>query len=153
MTSLQFFIRLKSAHTDRFFVVSSSEKRSEQFYIGAKVSTHEPIFTPIFCLREKIGQCALGIIVLWPKQARSFCWMILLWLLIGLKLVHSIWFSLQTKSWIKGKIFLSDQMLAQMIRFSIRFFINFFFWGGGHRLFLLVWYMKLTKLLIIIFCY
>ena len=45
------FIGLKSAHTDRFFVVRSSEKRSEQFYIGAKVSAHVLIFSPIFCLR------------------------------------------------------------------------------------------------------
>ena len=45
------------------FVVSSSEKRSERFYI-AKVSTHEQIFTPIFFLRQKIGLCALGITVL-----------------------------------------------------------------------------------------
>ena len=55
------FLGLKSAHTERFFVVSNSEKRSERFYIGAKVSAHEPIFTPIFCLRQKIGPCALGI--------------------------------------------------------------------------------------------
>ena len=41
------YIELKSAHTDRFFVGSSSEKSSERFYIGAKVSAHEPIFTPI----------------------------------------------------------------------------------------------------------
>ena len=43
------------AHTDRFFVASSSEKKSY------RVSAHKPIFTPIFCLREKIGPCALGI--------------------------------------------------------------------------------------------
>ena len=61
MTSLRFFIGLKSAHTDRFFVVSSSEKISERFYIKAKVSAHEPIFTPVFCLRLKIGPRALGI--------------------------------------------------------------------------------------------
>ena len=53
LTSLRFFIGLKSAHMDRYFVVSSSDKRSERFYIGAKVSDHEPIFTPIFCQREK----------------------------------------------------------------------------------------------------
>ena len=56
ITSLRFFLGLKSAHTERFFVVSNSEKRSERFYIGEKVSAHEPIFTPI-----KIGPCALGI--------------------------------------------------------------------------------------------
>ena len=46
ITSLRFFIGLKSAHTDRFFVVSSSEKKSDRFFIGPKVSAHEPIFTP-----------------------------------------------------------------------------------------------------------
>ena len=35
------FLGLKSAHTDRLFVVNSCEKISERFYIGAKVSeTH-----------------------------------------------------------------------------------------------------------------
>ena len=38
------FLGLKSAHTDRLFVVISCEKISERFYIGAKVSAHEPIF-------------------------------------------------------------------------------------------------------------
>ena len=52
---------LKSAHTDQLFVVSNPEKRSKRFYIGEKVSAHEPIFTPIFGLRQKIGPCALGI--------------------------------------------------------------------------------------------
>ena len=42
------------AHTDRFFVISSSEKKSDRFLIGPKVSAHEPIFT-------LIGPCALGI--------------------------------------------------------------------------------------------
>ena len=65
MTSLRFFLGLKSAHTDLFFVVSNSEKRSERFYIGVKVSAHETIFTPIFCLRQKIGPCALGIRMLY----------------------------------------------------------------------------------------
>ena len=37
------FLGLKSAHTDRLFVVISCEKISERFYIGAKVSAHEPI--------------------------------------------------------------------------------------------------------------
>ena len=64
MTSLRFFLGLKSAHTGRFFVISNSEKRSERFYIWAKVSAHEPIFTPIFCLRQKIGPCALGMNIL-----------------------------------------------------------------------------------------
>ena len=36
------FLGLKSAH--RLFVVISCEKISERFYIGAKVSAHEPIF-------------------------------------------------------------------------------------------------------------
>ena len=36
------FSRTESAHTDRFFVVSNSEKRSERFFFGAKVSAHEP---------------------------------------------------------------------------------------------------------------
>ena len=45
----RFFLGLKSVHTYRFFVVSNYEIRSERFYIGAKVSAHEPIFTPIFC--------------------------------------------------------------------------------------------------------
>ena len=35
---------LKSVHTERLFVVISSEKISERFLIGAKVSAHEPIF-------------------------------------------------------------------------------------------------------------
>ena len=38
------FLGLKSAHTDRLFVVISCEEISERFYIGAKVSAHEPIF-------------------------------------------------------------------------------------------------------------
>ena len=59
--SPRFFIGLKSAHTDRFFVVSNFKKRSERFYIRAKVSAHEPILIPIFCLLPKIGPCALGI--------------------------------------------------------------------------------------------
>ena len=37
------FLGLKSAHTDRLFVVISSEKISERFLIGEKVSAHEPI--------------------------------------------------------------------------------------------------------------
>ena len=41
---IRLFLGLKSAHTDRLFVVISCEKISEQFYIGAKVSAHEPIF-------------------------------------------------------------------------------------------------------------
>ena len=46
VTSLRFFIGLKSAHTDQFFVVSSSEnKKSDRFFIGPKFSTHKPIFT------------------------------------------------------------------------------------------------------------
>ena len=44
-----YFLGLKSAHTDRFFVVSRSKKTSERFFIGAKVSAHDKIFTPIFC--------------------------------------------------------------------------------------------------------
>ena len=39
---IRLFLGLKSAHTDRSFVVI--EKISERFYIGAKVSAHEPIF-------------------------------------------------------------------------------------------------------------
>ena len=38
------FLVLKSAHTDRLFVVISCDKISERFYIGANVSSHEPIF-------------------------------------------------------------------------------------------------------------
>ena len=38
------FLGLKSAHTERLFVIISREKISERFYIGAKVSAHEPIF-------------------------------------------------------------------------------------------------------------
>ena len=38
------FLGMESALTDRLFVVISCEKTSERFYIGAKVSTHEPIF-------------------------------------------------------------------------------------------------------------
>ena len=57
------FYRTEVSAHGRFFVVSSSEKRSERFYIGAKVSAHKPIFTPIFCRRQKIGPCALGISV------------------------------------------------------------------------------------------
>ena len=37
------FLGLKSADTDRLFVVISCEKILELFY-GAKVSAHEPIF-------------------------------------------------------------------------------------------------------------
>ena len=37
------FLGLKSAHTDRLFVVISCEKISGRFSIGAKVSAHEPI--------------------------------------------------------------------------------------------------------------
>ena len=51
---------MPSAHGP-IFVVSNSEKRSVRFFIGAKVSAHEPTFSPIFCLRQKIGPCALGI--------------------------------------------------------------------------------------------
>ena len=38
------FLGLKSAHTDRLFVVINCDKISERSYIGAKVSAHEPIF-------------------------------------------------------------------------------------------------------------
>ena len=38
------FLGLKSAHTDRLFVVISCEKKSKRFYIGAKLSAHESIF-------------------------------------------------------------------------------------------------------------
>ena len=41
---IRLFLGLKSAHTDRLFVVISCEKISERFYIAAKVSVHEPIF-------------------------------------------------------------------------------------------------------------
>ena len=41
---IRLFLGLKSAHTDRLFVVISSEKISERFLIGEKVSAHEPIF-------------------------------------------------------------------------------------------------------------
>ena len=43
------FLGLMSAHTDRLFVVISlpCEKISERFYIGAKVSAHEPIFQSV----------------------------------------------------------------------------------------------------------
>ena len=41
---IRLFLGLKSAHTDRLFVVISSEKISKQFLIGAKVSAHELIF-------------------------------------------------------------------------------------------------------------
>ena len=46
---IRLFLRLKSAHTDRLFVVTliSSEKLSERLLIGAKVSAHEPIFNAI----------------------------------------------------------------------------------------------------------
>ena len=40
---IRLFLGLMSAHTDRLFVVISCEKISERFYIGAKVSVHEPI--------------------------------------------------------------------------------------------------------------
>ena len=55
------FIGLKSAHTDRFFYRRQIVGRKGQIFIGPKVSAHEPIFAPIFCLRWKIGPCALGI--------------------------------------------------------------------------------------------
>ena len=61
-----FFIGLKSAHKDWFFVVSSSEKRSERCYIGAKVSAHETIFTPIFCFKTKNRSVCTGHNY-WPK--------------------------------------------------------------------------------------
>ena len=35
--------------TLRLFVVSSIEKKSDQFFVGPKVSAHEPIFNSIFC--------------------------------------------------------------------------------------------------------
>ena len=41
---IRLFLGLKSAHTDRLFVVISCEKISERFCIGAEVSAHEPIF-------------------------------------------------------------------------------------------------------------
>ena len=41
---IRLFLGLKSAQTDRLFVVISSEKISERFLIAAKVSAHEPIF-------------------------------------------------------------------------------------------------------------
>ena len=55
------FYRTEVSAHGPIFVLSSSEKSSERFYIGAKVSAHEPIFTPIFCLRQNVGPCALGI--------------------------------------------------------------------------------------------
>ena len=64
ITSLWFFIGLKSAHAEQFFVISSSEKKSDRFFMGLKVSAHKLIFTLIFCL------CALGInyiIIKWPQ--------------------------------------------------------------------------------------
>ena len=39
---IRLFLGLKSAHTERLFVVISSEKISERFLIGAKVCAHEP---------------------------------------------------------------------------------------------------------------
>ena len=41
---IRLFLGLKSTHTDRLFVVISSEKISERFLIGEKVSAYEPIF-------------------------------------------------------------------------------------------------------------
>ena len=49
-----FFFGLKSAHADQLFVVISSEKISERFYIGAKVSAHEPTFTPTLVDKNSI---------------------------------------------------------------------------------------------------
>ena len=40
---IELFLGLMSAHTDRLVVISC-EEISERFYIGAKVSVHEPIF-------------------------------------------------------------------------------------------------------------
>ena len=62
------FYRAEVSAHGPIFVGSSSEKSSERFYIGAKVSAHEPIFTPIFCLRQKIGPFALG------NSMFSVCW-------------------------------------------------------------------------------
>ena len=55
------FYRTEVSAYGPIFCRKQLEKSSERFYIGAKVSAHEPIFTPIFCLRQKIGPCALGI--------------------------------------------------------------------------------------------
>ena len=44
-SSLRLFLGLKSAHTDRLFILISSEKISERFLIGAKVNAHEQIFS------------------------------------------------------------------------------------------------------------
>ena len=49
ITSLRFFIGLKSVHTDRFFGVNSSEKKSDLFFIGTDFQSN---FS---------GPCALGI--------------------------------------------------------------------------------------------
>ena len=51
------FLGLMSAHTDRLFVVISlpCEKISERFYIGAKVSAHEPIFQSVATTHETCG--------------------------------------------------------------------------------------------------
>ena len=46
-----FFIGLKSAYTDRFFIADKSSEENVRFIIGPKVRAHETIFTPIFCLR------------------------------------------------------------------------------------------------------
>ena len=52
VVKVRFFLGL-SQLTRPIFVVSGSEKRSERFYIGAKISAHEPIFTPIFGYDKK----------------------------------------------------------------------------------------------------
>ena len=53
---------------DRFFVVSNSEKKSDQFFIGPKVGAHKLIFIPIFCRRQP----GLFVLTFGPIKNRTF---------------------------------------------------------------------------------
>ena len=61
-------------------------------------------------------QLIIRVIVLWPKQAKTQCW------ITPIQFVYLTFLS-QTNIRIKGSIFLSDQKLAHMIGFSRRYLV------------------------------
>ena len=47
---VRFFFGLKSVHTTDFYVASSSEKKSDRYFLGPKVSAHGLTFYRSYCL-------------------------------------------------------------------------------------------------------
>ena len=47
------FYRTESAHTERFFIADNMSEGKVRFFIGVSICAYEPIFTPIFCDKNR----------------------------------------------------------------------------------------------------